>query len=58
MAAGVENGDLLQELWVWCKEALTTEEIKNSLFFHSGHTDISFWPTSVKYCGLDLLLGI
>jgi hypothetical protein len=33
MAAGMENGDLLQELWVWAKEALTTEEIMNSLFF-------------------------
>jgi len=36
LAAGMENGDLLQELWVWVKEALTTEEIKNS-FFHSGY---------------------
>lgn len=37
MAAGMENVDLLQELGVWAKEALTTEEIKKSLFFHSGH---------------------
>ena len=37
MAAGMENGDLLQELWVWAKEALTTGETENSLFLHSGH---------------------
>jgi hypothetical protein len=27
MAAGMENEDLLQEIWVWAKEALTTDNI-------------------------------
>jgi hypothetical protein len=46
MATGMKKGDMLREIWVWDKEVVITEEVRNSVFFHLGNMVISFWHSN------------
>jgi hypothetical protein len=55
MAAGRENGNLLQELWVWAKEALTTEEINNEILLATDNDGKTVWHMATGRENGDLL---
>ena len=50
--------DLLQKIWEWAKENLTTEELNNKLFFATNHEKMTAWHMAAEGGRLDIFQKI